>query len=98
MTYGFLRETEQCAIKEGLDKTFSLYRTGLDIYLKVIFPNINDWIHDKPLGKINNISYRIRPDYRSETLKIIVDFDGLQHYTNPNKIIDDFKKIRSIKH
>ena len=94
MKYGFLRETEQSAIKAGLDKTFGLHRTGLDTYLKVIFPEINDWIHDKPLGKVNNISYRMRPDYRSETLKIIIEFDGLQHYTNPDKIIDDFKKIR----
>jgi len=27
---------------------------------------------------------RIRPDYRSETLKLIIEFDGVQHYTKPS--------------
>ena len=44
-------------------------------YLKVIFPNVNDWIHDKALGKINGVLCRKRPDYRSESLKMIVEFE-----------------------
>ena len=74
--WGFLRETSELAKKAGIDKDTGIHRTGLDEYLKVIFPNINDWIHDKALGKINDITYKSRPDYRSETLKLIIEFDG----------------------
>ena len=71
--WGYLRETSEKAKKAGKDKDTGLHRTGLDDYLKVIFPNINDWIHDKALGKINDKFYRNRPDYRSEKLKLIVE-------------------------
>ena len=95
MEYGFLRETEELAKKAGVDARFNLCRTGLDTYLKIIFPNTNDWIHDKVLGKINNTIYRIRPDYRSESLKLIVEFDSLLHYNNPDTIIKDFKNNKT---
>jgi hypothetical protein len=87
--WGFLRETNPMAKKAGIDKDTGLHRTGLEDYLKVIYPN--DWIHDKALGKINGVSYRSRPDYRSEELKLIIEFDGLPHYTNPDIIEKDFK-------
>ena len=32
---------------------------------------------------------RKRPDYRSETLKLIIEVDGLPHYTNPQNILKD---------
>lgn len=89
--WGFLRETREIAQMAGIDKDTGLHRTGLDDYLKVIYPNINDWIHDKALGKINDTLYRSRPDYRSEQLKIIIEFDGLPHYTNPDIIEKDIK-------
>ncbi len=89
--WGFLRETNDLAKKAGIDKDTGLHRTGLEDYLKVIFPNINDWIHDKALGKINDTLYRSRPDYRSEQLKLIIEFDGLPHYTNPDIIEKDIK-------
>ena len=89
--WGFLRETNQIAIKSGIDKDTGLHRTGLEDYLRVIFPKINDWLHDKTLGKIDGITYRTRPDYRSEELKIIIEFDGLPHYTNPDIIEKDLK-------
>ena len=44
--WGFLRETEALAKKAGIDKDTGLHRTGLEIYLKVIFPKIDVWIHD----------------------------------------------------
>ncbi|MDD7704413.1 hypothetical protein, partial [Campylobacter sp.] len=72
--WGYLRETSQIAQMAGLDKATGLHRTGLDEYLKVIFPNVNDWIHDKALGEINGVLCRKRPDYRSESLKMIVEF------------------------
>lgn len=87
--WGFLRETRAMAKKAGIDKDTGLHRTGLEDYLKVIYPNINDWVHDKALGKIKNKLYRNRPDYRSEQLKLIIEFDGLPHYTNPDIIEKD---------
>jgi Protein of unknown function (DUF559) len=89
--WGFLRETVAMAEKAGVDKDTGLHRTGLEEYLKIIFPEVNDWIHDKALGKINEDVYRSRPDYRSEKLKMIIEFDGLQHYTNPDIIEKDIK-------
>lgn len=95
MQYGFLRESEEIAIKAGKDEVFNICRTGLDTYLKLIFPDITDWVHDKVLGKINGTMYRTRPDYRSENLKLIIEFDGLQHYNNPDYIIKDFKNTET---
>jgi hypothetical protein len=93
--WGFLRETREDAVKAGIDSATGLPRTGLDEYLAVIFPEISDWIHDKSIGELNGRKSRCRPDYRSESLKLIVEFDGLQHYTSPDKIIDDFEKKRA---
>jgi len=89
--WGFLRETAALAKKSGNDKDTGLHRTGLEDYLKVIYPTINDWIHDKALGEIDGKKYRSRPDYRSEILKLIVEFDGLQHYTKPDIIEKNFR-------
>lgn len=39
------------ADKAGINKDTELYRTGLEDYLKVIFPEIpvGEWIHDKTI-------------------------------------------------
>ncbi len=89
--WGFLRENSQKAQKAGLDRDTGLHRTGLDEYLKIIFPEINDWINDKTISAelTGGKKYRYRPDYRSETLKLIIEFDGLQHYTQPHRIKQD---------
>lgn len=94
MIFGYLRETEQDAIKAGVDIDTGLPRTGLDTYLKYIFPNIDDWEHDKTVPNliVNGKLSRIRPDYRSEKLKTIIEFDGLPHYQNPDVIKSDRKK------
>lgn len=89
--WGFIRETHEKAKSAGIDRDTGLHRTGLDEYLNAIFPNTDDWIHDKTLGVIDGKSYRTRPDYRSESLRLIVEFDGLQHYTKPDKIESDHK-------
>ncbi|MBR2319351.1 MAG: DUF559 domain-containing protein [Clostridia bacterium] len=83
--WGFLRETREAAKKAGKDSDTGLHRTGLEDYLEVIFPDTTDWIHDKPIGN----GSRRRPDYRSESLKLIIEFDGVPHYTNPEKIRQD---------
>ena len=95
--WGFLRETSALAKKAGIDKATGMHRTGLDEYLKVIFPNTNDWINDKAIGEVNGQRYRKRPDYRSEELKIIIEFDGLQHYTNPDVIEKDIESTKLYK-
>ena len=87
--WGFLRETNVLAKKAGIDKDTGLHRTGLDVYLKTIFPNTTDWIHDKTIGEFNGVKYRKRPDYRSESLKLLIEFDGLPHYTKPDIIEKD---------
>ncbi|TGM22820.1 DUF559 domain-containing protein [Leptospira selangorensis] len=89
--WGFLRETRDLAKKAGIDKDTGIHRTGLDDYLKVIFPNTNNWIHDKAIGYFNDKNYKTRPDYRNDDLKLIVEFDGLQHYTKPDIIEKDIR-------
>ncbi len=89
--WGYLRETKDAAQKAGKDADTGLHRTGLDEYLAIIFPTVEDWIHDKVVDTLpKELKCRKRPDYRSETLKLIIEFDGVQHYNNPQKILDDF--------
>jgi len=88
--WGFLRETKNMADKAGKDKDTGLHRTGLEEYLKVIFPEIDDWVHDKVIDKLaREEKCKIRPDYRSDKLKLIIEFDGIQHYTKPDIIEKD---------
>ena len=64
------------------DMETALNENNLVDYLKIIFPEENNWIHNK-----NFEGYR--PDYRSEELKMIIEWDGPLHYTNPRAIIRD---------
>ena len=90
MEYGYLRESDKLAKKAGFDSVTGLCRTGLEEYLKVIFPEINDWEHDKGFPVlVNNKKCRKRPDYRSDTLKLVIEFDGLPHYQKPDTIMQD---------
>ena len=95
--WGFLRETQAKAMTKGVDKVTEISLTGLDKYLKVIFPGVDDWIHDKSIKKINGKKCSFRPDFRSESLKMIIEFDGLLHYTNPQNILADIKKTALYK-
>ena len=81
-TWGFVRETRVQAEKsEKYDPKH--HRTGLEEYLKVIFPGIK-WINNEFFP-----GEKILPDYRSESLHLIVEFDGLEHYTKPTTIVRD---------
>jgi len=60
----------------------------------VIFPDTSDWIHDKSIKEINGLKCNYRPDYRSESLKLIVEFDGIFHYKNPQYFYEDPMKTR----
>ena len=53
-------------------------------WLKIIFPD-KEFIHEKEIG-----SYK--PDYVCEDLKMIVDFDGINHYQSAVVIQTDKKK------
>lgn len=92
--WGYLRKTSELALKAGFDKNTGLHRNGLDEYLRVIFPDVHDWVHDKSIPNliVNGKCYAKWPDYRSEQLKMIIEFDGLQHYTDPVKIKEDREK------
>ena len=92
--WGFLRETKESALKAGKDAATGLHRTGLEDYLKVIFPSVSDWVHDKSIGELNGVKRKMRPDYRSEKLKMVIEFDGLQHYTNPSNILKDYMQTK----
>jgi len=81
--YGYMRETTELAEKAQKEHP-GLKFTGLDEYLKVIFPKL-EWVHDKTFGD----GHRIRPDYLCKKAKLIVEFDGLQHYTDPRVIEKD---------
>lgn len=88
--WGYLREDSAKAKLAGYDKATGYNRTGLDEYLKVIFPEVDDWIHDKTTGlTLDGKKVLNRPDYRSEKLKMIVEFDGLPHYQKPDIIFKD---------
>lgn len=89
--WGFLREDNAKAIKAGIDKQTGLPRTGMDEYLEAIFPDTNDWVHDKTTGLKENTGKKSlkRPDWRSESLKIIIEFDGIDHYRSPKQILKD---------
>ena len=96
--WGFLRETKEAAEKAGIDSATGLHRTSLDEYLRVIFPRVNDWVHDEVIGQyLDGKKLRSRPDYRSEKLKMIVEFDGVQHYTSPERIRRDFSNSEKYK-
>lgn len=87
--WGYLREDAASVSKAGVDKATGLHRTSLKEYLRVIFPDTDDWVHNKCLPKDRNDDRRmIRPDYRSESLNRIVEFDGLPHFQYPSLITD----------
>lgn len=91
---GYLREDSETALKSGVDRDTKLNRTGLNEYLKIIFPNIYDWVHNQKIGgDIKEIRNK-RPDYRSEQLKLLIEFDGLPHYQNPAQIKSDYNRVK----
>ena len=85
--WGFLREC--CDMANGTDSATGLHRTGFEEYAEVIFPDVSDWIHDRI---IPDSGKRFRPDWRSESLKLIVEFDGVQHYQSPKEILRDTER------
>ena len=91
--WGYLRENSAAAEKAGNDKHNNRCRIGLEKYLEVIFPNV-DWIANKQFGMHNGKMHKIKPDYRSDILKLVIEFDGKYHYSNPINIKKDIEKDR----
>ncbi len=85
--FGYIRETHEMAAKAVQNNPHTVFTPLMD-YLDAIFPS-KAWIHDKPFGKRGGKIYRIRPDFLCEEEKLIVEYDGLQHYTNPMNIRKD---------
>ncbi len=59
--WGYLRESSKEAKKAGIDQETGLHRTGLDEYLKIIFPDVKDWIHNKSIKMLNGKNAAIGP-------------------------------------
>ena len=94
MEFGFVRETREMAEKAGTDET-GVVRTGLEDYLAAIYPDVRDWVHDKPFGEHGGKRHRIRPDYLSESLRTVIEFDGVQHYQKPEVILRDMRNTET---
>lgn len=56
--------------------------------LKDLYPNV-EFVHDR---QVPNSGIKSRPDYRSDELMLIVEFDGAQHYQTVSNILKDRKK------
>jgi len=84
--FGYTRETAILAQKSGNDPVTGIARTGLDEYLRVIFPSTRDWVHDRTVA---GATRRIRPDFRSDELGLVVEFDGVPHYSSAARIASD---------
>lgn len=85
-------------LREKKTKFFDADRnTVLEDYLRSIFPNVHDWVFDSMVPKtIREYRHmemrRYRPDARSESLGMIIEFDGLQHYQEPKIIYSDAER------
>ena len=67
-----------------------LYLTeqSLGILFKTLVPHL-EFKHNKT---VPNSGIKTRPDYRFEELKLIIEFDGNQHYQDVNVIFRDKEK------
>lgn len=73
--------TKDNKIKNNLYGDF-LTEEKLGLLLKDIYKK--DFIHNKQFP-----NHKFRPDYRNDELKLIVEFDGILHFTNSKRLIDD---------
>lgn len=101
--YGFLRETQKKADLEDATKgkdPFGFPRTGMDIYLKAIYPGVDvekQWNPNKWSGITYKNGYKeskAYPDYRYDDgkTKVVIEIDGTGHYKYEDKIKEDYAK------
>lgn len=69
----------------------SIYLTedNLELILKTVVPDLI-FVRDKSVPSASNKRYR--PDFRCETEKLIIEFDGDTHYRSSQRILVDFEK------
>ena len=80
--------------KDILEINNGIVVTGLNHYLPIIFNDAeSDWMHDKIVQK----GHRRRPDYHNPKRKIVVEFDGLPHYQNPDIVKRDMESYQYYK-
>jgi len=65
----------------------------LEQRLKETYPNY-EFIRDKI---VPNSGIKNRPDFRNDELKLIYEFDGYSHYSDPKVILSDYKKYEVYK-
>ena len=104
--FGYLRESQKKAdledAKKGKDP-FGFPRTGMDVYLKTIFPETDiekDWHPNKSSGILYKNGLKTSeafPDYCYDDgeRKIVIEFDGTGHYKYPDKISQDLAKDKA---
>lgn len=63
-----------------------LTEKNLGLILEKIKPNY-EFLHDKSVP--NSTNKRMRPDFRNDELKLILEFDGDSHYCKAERIIKD---------
>lgn len=79
----------KATLQQGnFDTTSWLNEEKLGEALEIIFPD-ETFVHDKA---VPNSGTRKRPDFRCDNLKLIVEFDGTQHYTDVKWCYDDKEK------
>lgn len=74
-----------------------LKNNHLESVLARLYPNVTDWIHDKPLVDENGKNYRFRPDFYSPSLKMVIEYDGasyngINHYNDEETCSRDQRK------
>lgn len=91
--WGYLRESDKGVEKEQTKSEVGY--TSLIKYLKVIFPDVNDWVHNRSIkdGKGKSLTKCI-PDYHSPSLKLVIEFDGTLHYQKPDNLIRDINNTK----
>lgn len=69
-----------------------LNEKNLGIFLKKFYNK--EFINNKRVPNSNILN---RPDFRNDELKLIIEFNGFQHYINPEVIIRDKNKEKCYK-
>ena len=81
-------KTKEVLQQNNFDKTSWLNEEKLGKALEIIYPN-EIFVRNKAVPKSK---IRKRPDFRCDNLKMIVEFDGYQHYTKVKEYYNDNEK------
>lgn len=92
--WGYIRETPELVKKAYKDNPDSIVGyTCMTVYISEIFPDVDDWIQGKcPKDLKGKCLCRYKPDFYSPTLNLIIEIDGLPHYSDPENVLNDKKK------